>query len=152
MAILAISKLGNPILRQKALPLTPAEIKKAAFQQLIDDMFETMYDEPGIGLAAPQVGRSQQLVVMDCPGEGGLSQDGAHQSDDPVLRARAGRRMGRLLERRRVARQSDASLDRSSDRAGSERQSRSISKPAACTPSVFNMSWTISSASCSSTA
>ena len=72
MAILAISKLGNPILRQKALPLTPAEIKKAAFQQLIDDMFETMYDEPGIGLAAPQVGRSQQLVVMDCPGEGGF--------------------------------------------------------------------------------
>ena len=42
------------------------------FQQLIDDMLETMYDEPGIGLAAPQVGRSQQLVVMDCPGEGGF--------------------------------------------------------------------------------
>ena len=58
MAILAISKLGNPILRQKALPLTPAEIKKAAFQQLIDDMFETMYDEPGIGLAAPQRGKT----------------------------------------------------------------------------------------------
>lgn len=72
MAILAISKLGNPILRQKALPVSPGEIKKAAFQQLIDDMFETMYDEPGIGLAAPQVGRSQQLVVMDCPGEGGF--------------------------------------------------------------------------------
>ncbi|HNO34084.1 MAG TPA: peptide deformylase, partial [Nitrospira sp.] len=72
MAILAISKLGNPILRQKALPVSPGEIKKAAFQQLIDDMFETMYDEPGIGLAAPQVGRSQQLVVMDCSGEGGF--------------------------------------------------------------------------------
>ncbi|MBS0170730.1 MAG: peptide deformylase [Nitrospira sp.] len=72
MAILAISKLGNPILRQKALPVSPGEIKKSAFQQLIDDMFETMYDEPGIGLAAPQVGRSQQLVVMDCPGEGGF--------------------------------------------------------------------------------
>lgn len=72
MAILTISKLGNPILRQKALPLTSGDIKKAAFQQLIDDMFETMYDEPGIGLAAPQVGRSQQLVVMDCPGEGGF--------------------------------------------------------------------------------
>ena len=72
MALLAISKLGNPILRQKALPVSPSEIKKAAFQQLIDDMLETMYDEPGIGLAAPQVGRSQQLVVMDCPGEGGF--------------------------------------------------------------------------------
>lgn len=72
MAILAISKLGNPILRQQALSVTPGEIKKAAFQQLIDDMLETMYDEPGIGLAAPQVGRSLQLVVMDCPGEGGF--------------------------------------------------------------------------------
>ena len=72
MALLAISKLGNPILRQMALPVSPSEIKKAAFQQLIDDMLETMYDEPGIGLAAPQVGRSQQLVVMDCPGKAGF--------------------------------------------------------------------------------
>ncbi|MBA2486702.1 MAG: peptide deformylase [Nitrospira sp.] len=72
MAILTISKLGNPILRQKALPVDPRDITKVAFQQLIDDMLETMYDEPGIGLAAPQVGRSQQLVVMDCAGEGGF--------------------------------------------------------------------------------
>ena len=40
MAILAISKLGNPILRQQAQSVSPSEIKKAAFQQLIDDMFE----------------------------------------------------------------------------------------------------------------
>ena len=76
MAILAISKLGNPVLRQQAQSVSPSEIKKAAFQQLIDDMFETMYDEPGIGLAAPQVGRSQQLVVMACPGAGGFPQTG----------------------------------------------------------------------------
>ena len=95
MAILAISKLGNPILRQKALPVSPGDIKKAAFQQLIDDMFETMYDEPGIGLAAPQVGRSQQLVVMDCSGRRRVSQDRAHQPDDPLLRAGTGRRAGR---------------------------------------------------------
>ncbi|GMV51131.1 peptide deformylase [Nitrospirales bacterium NOB] len=74
MAILKITKLGNPILRQQSSPVNPSEIKKPAFQQLIDDMFETMYDEPGIGLAAPQVGRSIQLVVMDCPGEGGFPQ------------------------------------------------------------------------------
>ncbi len=72
MAVLKIIKLGNPILRQHALPVDPGDIRKPAFQQLIDDMFETMYEEPGIGLAAPQVGRSQQLVVMDCPGEGGF--------------------------------------------------------------------------------
>lgn len=72
MALLKVIKLGNPVLRQQALPIDLSEIKTSAFQQLVDDMFETMYDEPGIGLAAPQVGRSQQLVVMDCPGEGGF--------------------------------------------------------------------------------
>lgn len=72
MALLKVIKLGNPVLRQQALPIDLSEIKTSAFQQLVDDMFETMYDEPGIGLAAPQVGRSQQLVVMDCPGESGF--------------------------------------------------------------------------------
>lgn len=72
MALLTVIKLGHPVLRQQALPIDLSEINKATFQQLVDDMFETMYDEPGIGLAAPQVGRSQQLVVMDCPGEGGF--------------------------------------------------------------------------------
>lgn len=72
MALLKVIKLGNPLLRQRALPVDRAEIQKPAFQQFIDDMFETMYDEPGIGLAAPQVASSQQLVVMDCPGEGGF--------------------------------------------------------------------------------
>lgn len=72
MALLKVIKLGNPVLRQQALPIDLSEIKTSAFQQLVDDMFETMYDEPGIGLAAPQVARSQQLVVMDCPGEGGF--------------------------------------------------------------------------------
>ncbi len=72
MAVLNIAKLGNPILRKQALPVDLAEIKKPAFQEFIDDMFETMNEAPGIGLAAPQVARSQQLVVMDCPGEGGF--------------------------------------------------------------------------------
>ncbi len=72
MAILNIAKLGNPVLRQQAESLSPREISSSAIQRLIDDMFETMYDEPGIGLAAPQVSRSIQLVVMGCEGEGGF--------------------------------------------------------------------------------
>ncbi|GKS58216.1 peptide deformylase 2 [Nitrospira sp.] len=72
MALLPIAKLGNPILRKIAAPVDPGEIKTAAFQQLIDDMFETMEEASGIGLAAPQVSRSLQLVVMACPGEGGF--------------------------------------------------------------------------------
>lgn len=72
MPALNIIKLGNPLLRQQSVPVPVDELKSKAFQQLIDDMFETMYKAPGIGLAAPQIGRSQELVVMDCPGEGGF--------------------------------------------------------------------------------
>lgn len=72
MAILPITKLGNPLLRRIAEPVSPKDIKSSAFQQLIDDMFETMDEANGIGLAAPQVGRSIQLVVMACEGEGGF--------------------------------------------------------------------------------
>jgi len=60
--ILEIVKYGNPILRQKGAAvekITP-EIKK-----LISDMFETMRDRHGIGLAAQQVGRALQLTVID---------------------------------------------------------------------------------------
>ncbi len=70
--MLKIAKLGNPILRKVAAPVDPREIKSSEIQRLIDDMFEVMYDEPGIGLAAPQVSRSIQLVVMGCKGEGGF--------------------------------------------------------------------------------
>ena len=70
--MLKIAKLGNPILRKVAAPVNPREIKAPTFQRLIDDMFETMYEEPGIGLAAPQVSRSIQLAVMGCKGEGGF--------------------------------------------------------------------------------
>lgn len=74
MALLTIAKLGNPVLRQVAAAVDPDEIGSRAFQQFIDDMLETMHQAEGIGLAAPQVSRSQQLVVMACPGENGFPQ------------------------------------------------------------------------------
>ncbi|MEE9204727.1 MAG: peptide deformylase [Nitrospirales bacterium] len=72
MARLKIAKLGNPTLRTIAQPVDPGEIPGRAFQQFIDDMLETMTDAPGIGLAATQVFRSQQVVVMACSGAGGF--------------------------------------------------------------------------------
>jgi peptide deformylase len=72
MALLKIAKLGNPVLRKVAAPVPAAEIGTPAMQRFIDDMFETMYEASGIGLAAPQVARSQQIVVMDFPGEEGF--------------------------------------------------------------------------------
>ncbi len=74
MAILPIAKLGNPILRQMAAKVDPRDIRTKELQRFIDDLFETMLDEPGIGLASPQVSRSIQLVVMGCEGDDGFPQ------------------------------------------------------------------------------
>ncbi len=62
MAVLGIRIMGDPVLRQKAEPL--AEID-ADTRRLIQDMFETMYEADGVGLAAPQVGVSQRVIVID---------------------------------------------------------------------------------------
>ena len=56
---------GHPTLRKVAKKVDPKEISDPLFQQLIDDMFETMYDAPGVGLAAPQVNVSKRMFVMD---------------------------------------------------------------------------------------
>jgi peptide deformylase len=63
MAILKVARLGHPVLRTKASPVTPADIKSPRIQALIDDMFETMAEYQGIGLAAPQVHESLRLFV-----------------------------------------------------------------------------------------
>lgn len=60
---------GHPALRRAAKKIVLKEIADPLFQQLIDDMFETMYAAPGVGLAAPQVGISKQLFVMDVKDE-----------------------------------------------------------------------------------
>ena len=62
---LKIVSAGEPVLRQSARPLTVAEIRRAAIQQLIEYMRETMHDAPGVGLAAPQVGQPLQLAVIE---------------------------------------------------------------------------------------
>ncbi len=62
MAILNILEFPDPRLRTIAKPVT---VFDDALRQLIDDMFETMYEAPGIGLAATQVNVHQQVVVMD---------------------------------------------------------------------------------------
>ncbi|HET9397909.1 MAG TPA: peptide deformylase [Sphingomicrobium sp.] len=62
MAILKIYETPDPILRQIS---TPVENVDDEVRALIGDMFETMYDAPGIGLAAVQVGRPIRLLVMD---------------------------------------------------------------------------------------
>jgi peptide deformylase len=62
---LKILQAGEPVLREMARPLTPQEIVSDDIQRLIRDMRETMHDAPGVGLAAPQVGLSLQLAVIN---------------------------------------------------------------------------------------
>ena len=65
MALLPILEFPDPRLRTKAVPLTPEQVTTPAFQGLLDDMFQTMYDAPGIGLAASQVDVHQRFMVID---------------------------------------------------------------------------------------
>ena len=74
MAVLKIARLGSPVLRQIAAPVDPDTIGKRVFQQFLDDMLDTMVETDGIGLAAPQVSRSEQVMVMECKGEHGFPQ------------------------------------------------------------------------------
>jgi peptide deformylase len=62
---LEIVQTGHPVLRQQARPLTPAEIAGKEIQKLIESMRKTMYEAPGVGLAAPQIGLSLQLAVIE---------------------------------------------------------------------------------------
>ncbi|NUO77405.1 peptide deformylase [Lysobacter sp. 5GHs7-4] len=65
MSLLPILEFPDPRLRTKAVPVDPARVTEPAFQTLLDDMFETMYDAPGIGLAASQVDVHQRFMVID---------------------------------------------------------------------------------------
>jgi len=62
MAVLPILTLPDPVLRKKAKPVERID---AELRRLMDDMLATMYDAPGIGLAALQVGVLRRLIVMD---------------------------------------------------------------------------------------
>lgn len=61
--ILEIVKYGDPVLTRRAEEVTEFNQN---LHRLIDDMFETMYAAPGVGLAAPQIGLSKRIFVMDC--------------------------------------------------------------------------------------
>jgi len=66
MAVLQIRTLPDPVLRQKAKKVSKID---SAIQKLIDDMIETMRAASGVGLAAPQIGVSLRIAVIEIPGE-----------------------------------------------------------------------------------
>ncbi|HNQ12445.1 MAG TPA: peptide deformylase [Bacteroidia bacterium] len=72
--ILPIIAFGDPVLKKKALDF---DLKDPKLDQLIEDMFETMYEAAGVGLAAPQVGLSRRLFVVDAS---------PFEEDDPKMK------------------------------------------------------------------
>lgn len=65
MAVLDVLRMGHPVLRQLARPVTMAEIQSPEMEQLISDMVDTMHAHDGVGLAAPQVGVSIRLAIIE---------------------------------------------------------------------------------------
>src|SRR3954465_2064892 len=63
MAILKVAHMGHPVLRTKARPIAPNDLKHPAVQNLIEDMLDTMAEYHGVGLAAPQIHESLRLFV-----------------------------------------------------------------------------------------
>ena len=68
MSILKIARIGHPVIRAAAEPVPQKAFGDPAFQKLIDDMQETMYEYEGVGVAAPQVHVGLRLAVLEVPG------------------------------------------------------------------------------------
>lgn len=69
MAPYAIRTIGDPVLTQRAREVDDID---GSLARLVDDMFTTMYDAPGVGLAAPQIGVGKRLFVFDHDDEAGV--------------------------------------------------------------------------------
>lgn len=69
MALLEIVKAGDPVLKQVCTPVDKVDSK---LRKLMESMAETMYKAEGVGLAAPQIGQSIRVVVIDVDDENGL--------------------------------------------------------------------------------
>lgn len=67
MAVLPLTIIGDPVLRTKTEPITEVTEEH---RKLIEDMYETMHANNGVGLAAPQVGLSLRIAVLGIPGKG----------------------------------------------------------------------------------
>ena len=93
MAVLEIEIMGAKVLREKA---SPVDVVTDEIRVLIRDMFDTMYDAEGIGLAAPQVGISQRILVVDVAEEE-VEERHVHALVNPVV-VEASRETGKETE------------------------------------------------------
>lgn len=76
--ILKVARMGHPVLRQRAREASVDEVASGALQSLIRDMFDTMDEYEGVGLAAPQVHVPLRMIVLEVPA-------GLRDPDDPPI-------------------------------------------------------------------
>ena len=86
---LEIVKYGDPVLTKPASEVIEFD---QSLGRLVDQMFETMYGAPGVGLAAPQVGLLKRIFVMDC--HGGKDKAGKVALINPVIELEEGEQIG----------------------------------------------------------
>ncbi|WP_046245323.1 peptide deformylase [Hymenobacter terrenus] len=84
--IYSIVAIGDPVLKTKAKNLA-ADLPAADLQQLIADMFETMYYAHGVGLAAPQIGKGVRLFVIDSGPMVEVDEEDREELEPPIKRA-----------------------------------------------------------------
>ncbi len=82
MSILKIARMGHPVLRAKARPLSADDIRSPRVQQLIDDMFETMKEYQGVGLAAPQVHAGLRVFVAGVSSQARRDEDDGEEDEE----------------------------------------------------------------------
>ena len=87
--ILEVVKYGDPVLTKSAEEITRFD---DSVRKLVDDMFETMYGAPGVGLAAPQVGVLKRLFIMDC--SSGKNKKQKLALINPVIESEEGEQIG----------------------------------------------------------
>lgn len=89
MAIRPILRMGHPLLRQRARELTMAEIQSSATKELLKDMLETMHAADGLGIAAPQIGESVRVSIIEFASDNnrypGMGQQGLTVFINPKL-------------------------------------------------------------------
>ena len=147
--ILKIVKYPEPVLEQPGEPVTEFD---AELRKLVADMFETTYASQGIGLAAPQVGVSKRVTVIDLSmGKDPAAETRAHQSRDYCERGQAIRR-GRLPELSRHSREGGARGQGAHSRAGRNTANGSRWMAKNCWRAPFSMRSIILTACCSSSA
>ena len=84
MAILPIIKAPDPVLKRRCVPV---ETIDGTIQRLMDDMLETMYAAPGVGLAAPQVAVHKRIIVADVSDPAGDKREPLQMANPEIIEA-----------------------------------------------------------------